>query len=476
MARIDDHRSPRLDDDPDRLWKPGWSGDWVTTPSHAVHREGIDDEQALARRPRRLRPFAALAVLGTLVAAAVCAAIVITNPATSSTPADALAALPRSIDEQWRISGPEFVAAADFDDDDEFVVAILDDGQPGDPARLVAYDGATGDERWRTVISLQPSQVDLAAVFADTVVVSVRRSVGSEVLVGLDAVDGHTLWERPGATGAQFTEIVGAGVLAERDALSTPGSTQLIDTRTGATVDEFVGRIEQVGVDGVIEYINDRSEFVVADLTDRNAAHDVVLDDIDDGDHAAVLGDHVGVVRSNGDVEVYTRSGERLVDRHSSDELTRPTAIVRTGADRAVIASAAGLVGLTVIDEATRFDWATPAIGALIGGRDGDVVAVASVADDVRGRGFVVVDALTGDELTEDWIPRTGADPILAADGIVTRETDHLGGDMSAFTFDGSRLWKISEAAVTRFGSGRVLALTNDPETGFVLTAYGEAS
>lgn len=470
MLRHDDDNAV---DDPDALWRPGGTKQW-TRPAEPVdtdrtaHGPTTHDQPSSTSNLRRIGLASAAALLVACTATVAVLALGATlTPSIAPTPA----ALPDTIAPVWSVEGPEFVSAADFGGDAELVVAILDDGQPDARAQLLVIDGATGMPRWRAPVSLQPSQVNIAATTAEAVVVSVRRGIGNEDLIAFDAQSGRTLWERQSPTGARFTTIEATATLVQVDVLRARGETSVIDLESGATVVGFRGRIERVDQRGTIEYVSTGGDFVAVDLEDGEARSETITTGVGAADRATRVGEYAIVARADGSLDAahITTGVHRRLDTGSA----APSQITATGPATALLVTRNRLMGITVSDGEFGIEWSRDVRTESVGTSGSDAVVLAGPLDPGLDAGFSVIDGVTGVDRTRTVIPNSGATAIVGANGVVVRASDHLGGPMSGFGFDGQPKWTLDVPSVKRFGDGRVVALATDPTSGFVITAYG---
>lgn len=481
-------------DDPDAIWKPGYDG----PPPITGFDSEIDEHPPTAPDTRlRRRRFGVVVALVALVSVG---ALVVVGPLGSSDEVARVAAadpsvfggpaarrLPDVATTLWTIDlphdGDHWVEVIRRD---VVIAAVASESAPPATTQIVAFDAATGEQRW-TLDFPAPSS-DVAVVGAiDDVLVLERSDVADPIVVGIDLTSGETLWSADTAPNAGHIGLVGTPFMAR---LPSPPdrNVTLIEAASGRDVGTIVsdpaagGRpagwsTDQRGTWFVIE----EGMVVGYELTSA-VGEPVVIGPVDDvSTQRMVVGDRVAVVDDSGSL-TFARSdtnGPQTAVAVSA-EVPAPVRELTPVSDSDFVVSAPGsIAGVAVDGDTAGVTWSRregvivkhhPFVG-------GTLIEVATGG----GGALQLVDGRTGrtvEQLT--MVPGVLQALVVAGDGVVVVRSSDAGTRLAGIDLDGTERWSIPGSTPVLVGDRivvRATAVDDDAERStrqLRITAYGD--
>ena len=494
--------------DPDEMWKPGYGGGVIESPSiptappppqplppatrggdvgesAALEFDGVGTQTPVPPTdvPGRSRRGRALSVL-IAVALVVGAAFVLANNRRDSERAaiDAPAGadprrLPEKAEPLWSTALVERrpgVGPRDLLVHDRSVMAVLDDEAGG--SVILTLDADDGAVRWRRTFDFDPTGVRILGGF-DQLVVLERNDVRERQLFAIDLSDGSTRWELPTADNGIHVALNGASVITR---VSFTGNERLtfVDPATGDEVARVEGRL--VGTDlGGTWYVSNSRRVVEIDLSDGwSEPVELVASGATFGETVGVVDGRILVMDDGVLSEVSPIDGIRtaLVVRPFGNDIAA-VSILGVGGSMFVAVGDGRVVGATLgaDDEAdvVSIEWSRD--GSLREAALSSRGIVLSMTDDQTGpAGRLVVDALTGTTIADAVGPLTDDEvPRIVRDGVVVTNTE-LGQERVGYDLDGTERWRLAAPGAMRLGD-RLLVTFEDTPDGSRISAFGDS-
>jgi outer membrane protein assembly factor BamB len=235
--------------DPDAIWKPGYTGEIVYRPSAS----------ATTRPPRRRL------VLAAAIAAAAVTAVLVVSRFTAEHDANepsGLERIPTQIRERWTATLESPLTAVTGTADSIVALAGI---------QLVTLDARSGTERWRVPA---PSAVGDLEVIDDVIVF--RDVAGAEQsLSGFDLHDGHRLWSKTFSRGPATTFAQDALVIPGFSAGGMVTFLEFLDPWTGSRMAAFEGEEVTMSSTAIRRRVDDVVEWYDRDTFDLQARADL---------------------------------------------------------------------------------------------------------------------------------------------------------------------------------------------------------
>jgi hypothetical protein len=236
--------------DPDAIWKPGFTGEIVYRPSAT--------ELTGPRRRRRL-------VVAAGVASAAMLAVLALPRLTAepdATDASALERIPTQIRERWTAAFDQPIGAVTGTED--VIVALAG-------PELVMLDAGSGTQRWRVPA---PNAVGELEVI-DDVVVFLHAAGGRQSLSGFGLDDGHRLWSKTLRQGSEMTLAADKLVIPGFSAGGMVSSLEFLDPHMGSRLAAFEGEEVTMSSTAIRRRVNDVVEWYDRDTFDLLARVDL---------------------------------------------------------------------------------------------------------------------------------------------------------------------------------------------------------
>ena len=385
--------------------------------------------------------------------------------------------LPTELQAQWEanLAGIEVAAAANVRvAPNGDVVGIFALPDVDDRAVVIALDGGSGVERWRTEIESSARSFDILGVIGDVVVLE-RLDTENRSVVGISLLDGELRWERVTADPGVHVLLHGTSVVA-RVSFTANERLTFIDPVTGEEVGRVPGRLLATDYRGTW-YVRSGRRVSRLDLRDGWLPPVLLERELPDAESTASIIDERLVVRTDAGVDEVDggtlRSLSISADVRVSDgeEITADVvrrfnpmvdgAFVFSGLDR--------VYGAQLDGDDIVVRWA--ADGAAVDVQPTDDGLAVRLAED-GGASQRIINASTGDEIVQVPILPGAFDNLeIVANGIVVKQAAAVGFERVAFDLDGNRLWALLGEGPIAIGPEVVVAYGSSPD-GATITLY----
>ncbi|MFK7917946.1 MAG: PQQ-binding-like beta-propeller repeat protein [Ilumatobacter sp.] len=374
---------------------------------------------------------------------------------------------------------------------DGTVIGVFENAVVGNDtatSSIVALDGATGTQRWRTAFDSQARAFTVLGVFSGVVALE-RLDTTNRSVIGLDASTGEIRWERETNDPGVHVVLEGAEIIA-RVSFTVNARLTFIDPGTGDEVGRVPGRLFATDFEGTW-YVRNASTVVTLDLrngwSDPEPSHRL---DVGNLDAATVVDDQLleldgAVVQISGPVlrsDSVGTAPENIAAERSEVEIVPPTRFTEPSS----VQRFSPMVG-----EAFLLSGDNAVFGAVLG--DGEIElrwkADGAVIDTVRSdRGLTlllgsdgggtqqVVDASTGRLIVElSMVPGAIETLQMVGNGVVVKQAATVGFERVGLDLDGNRLWSLVGEGPLAIGPG-VVVTYGPSDDGLTVTAYGDSS
>jgi outer membrane protein assembly factor BamB len=469
-------------DDPDAIWKPGFTGEVVhgqpvapplpppDPPADAIDGVAlvaVDEPAAPAHAApppthrRRLTPLQ-LVALGAVVVI-VAATLALTLPGGRHAPSpSAVEHIPTAAARQWSATVPGHVDSV-IGTADVVLVTSAADGRT-----VTALDGRDGSRLWRRVLS--PSGIeDITIIDGDVVYAAApgRDGVGDE-LVGLDSRSGEERWRRrlPGPFAAVME---GHRIIVQQVGTLHSELTELdlIDPHTGRTRRSIEGDITFF-VDGV--QTRDGDVFRLFDLDTFERIDEVSLPALH-GEPARITPTETGTLAITATRAVlFDARGVPLSSHPLPPQEGGLAPLVLNLGGVVVVQSGEVVTALTVADGQIGAAWSRPGeLADRTGSAEHALLAVqapSSPPSPSSDAPIALVDASTGVTAWTGMAPVRPPERLLADNGIVAEATgSHSRRSLAGVGLDGTVLWRhtVTAGADTALIDGAVVEYEATP-------------
>jgi hypothetical protein len=409
-------------DDPDEIWKPGYTGE-IVYPTAAT----------ASPRPSRRRWLTAVAV----VVAAVAATAVVMVPRLSGdddgTEASALDRIPTQIRARWtaRFDGP--VGAVTGTED----VIVARAG-----AELVALDAGSGAELWRVPVPGEAGELEVM----DGVVVYHDVADTPQSLAGFDLHDGHRLWSMELRQGPQMTLAGDNVVIPGFSASGMVNFVEFLDPQTGGRLAAFEGQEIALSSTAIRRRVGDVVEWYDRDTFDLRARVDLarlglhglrIVGAPTDGGLVLATFDRAWLLDDAGQLVSSLSLSKKLVAPWSLDELD--------GSGRSVVLQGVDTTTLLTVRDGQLVELWTRPVAPIDWMMDYSRTILTVQQRSSEGSALVrVVDAPTGRAIFSGRQPGLHG-PALGRNGFVagTEPADDGSWSVVGYDFNGAELWRL---------------------------------
>jgi outer membrane protein assembly factor BamB len=431
-------------DDPDAIWKPGYTG-------QVAYRPVAPDPASRARR-RRVTVVVAVGVAVATIAVLVVSHLTREGDAAGSS---ALDRIPTQIRERWTATLARPVTAATGNG--EVIVAVAG-------GELVTLDAGSGTERWRAPAPDSIGEIEVS----DGVVVAHDVSPSGQSLVAFDLRDGHRVWSTTLRRAPEVTLVGDSLVVPAFSAGGVVTSVELLEPRTRRRRAAFEGDEITMTSNAVRRRVNNIVEWYDRDTFDLRARLDLGRLGLDRVQTSGVPTDAGLVIATFDRASLLDRDGTVISTVSLSHKLNAPwsLAALDESGRHLVLQGVNASTMLTVRDGTLRELWTRP-VAPLEWMVDYSRTILTIRQQDGDEAGLQMVDRSTGRGM---FTGQQHGLPTLALhrNGFVAGTEPAEDGSWSVVGYDleGTELWRlpVPDKGWPTLLPGALLTIDDDPE------------